>query len=312
MHRISTRSYKWSEGMDVNITKSAGTIVRKDETMKGKIKLFTDSAADLPQIYQKRYDIDLVPLNVIFGEEEFKDGVTLSHADFWARLETSKDLPSTNQANPNDFVEAFGPYIDRGYTILYIGLSSKLSGTLQSAVLAKDLLGTDQVKVFDSRSASIGETLLLIRAGEMIRDGFDLDEILKQLEQDRKESFAYFTIDSLTHLVKGGRLTKTQGIVGSMLNVKPILQVTAEGTIEVAEKVRSTKKALLTMVSKAKERNIDLSKKRVAIVHTWGAETVPELRALVERELAPGEIVEGLIGPTIGTHAGPGGIALFF
>ena len=280
--------------------------------MNEKIKLFTDSAADLPQIYRERYGIDVVPLSVIFGDEEFKDGMTLSLTEFWAKVKIAKELPSTNQVNPNDFVDAFGPYIEQGYTILYIGLSSKLSGTLQSAVLAKNLLNTDQIHIFDSRSASIGEALLLITAGRMLQNGRSLDEIQQKLEQDRKDAFAYFTIDSLTHLVKGGRLTKTQGLVGSMLNIKPILQVTPEGTIEVAEKVRSTKKALQTMVAKAKERNIDLSKKRVAIVHTWGAETVPELTELVKRELAPSEIIEGLIGPTIGTHAGPGGIALFF
>lgn len=280
--------------------------------MNGKIKLFTDSASDLPRVYRERYDIDVVPLSVIFGEEEFKDGVTLSPSDFWKKMNASKELPSTNQVNPNDFVESFRPYVEQGETILYIGLSSKLSGTLQSAVLAQDLLETDQIHIFDSRSASIGETLLLITAGEMIHSGHSIEEIMHQLEREREDSFAYFTIDSLTHLVKGGRLTKTQGIVGSMLSVKPILRVTPEGTIEVAEKVRSTRKALQTMVSKAKERDIDFSKRRVAIVHTWGAETVPELMELVQKELAPAEIVEGLIGPTIGTHAGPGGIALFF
>jgi len=280
--------------------------------MPEKIKLITDSAADLPLLYRQRYDIEVVPLSVIFGHEEFKDGVTLSLPEFWTRVRTAKELPSTNQANPQDFVDAFGPYIEQGYTVLYIGLSSKLSGTLQSASLAKNLLNTEQVHIFDSRSASIGESLLLIRAGEMLQNGHTLAEVLHQLEKDREDAFAYFTIDSLSHLVKGGRLTKTQGLVGSMLNIKPILRVTPEGTIEVAEKVRSTKKALQTMVAKAKERNIDFSQKRVAIVHTWGAETVPELMELVQSELSPLEIVEGLIGPTIGTHAGPGGIALFF
>ncbi len=280
--------------------------------MPNKIKLFTDSAADLPQVYRERYDIDVVPLSVIFGDEDFKDGVTLSVSEFYSRLTTSQELPSTNQVNPHDFVEAFAPYIKDGYTILYIGISSKLSGTLQSAVLARDLLNTDKIHAFDSRSASIGETLLLITAGELLQKGASLDQVLRQLEHDRSESFAHFTIDSLTHLVKGGRLTRTQGLVGSMLSIKPILQVTAEGTIEVSEKVRSTKKALQTMVAKAEERNIDFSKTRVAIVHTWGAETVPELKAMVQAQLKPAEIVEGLIGPTIGTHAGPGGVALFF
>lgn len=280
--------------------------------MNSRIKLFTDSAADLPQVYRERYDIDVVPLSVVFGDEEFKDGLTLTPVEFWQKLQTADELPSTNQVNPNDFVEAFAPYLEDGATILYIGISAKLSGTLQSAHLAKGLLQTDKVHIFDSRSASIGETLLLLTAGEMLEKGHSVHEIWRKLEQDRDQAFTYFTIDSLTHLVKGGRLSKAQGLVGSVLNIKPILTITPEGTIELAEKVRSTKKALQTMVNKAKERNIDLSNKRVAVVHTWDAKAVPELMELVQQELAPQEIVEGLIGPTIGTHAGPGGIALFF
>jgi len=280
--------------------------------MNGKIKLFTDSAADLPQLYRDKYHISVVPLSIIFDGEEFKDQVTLSTEDFWDRLLHSDTLPSTNQVNPHDFAEAFQPYIEDGYTILYIGLSSSLSGTLQSATIAKQLLNTDKIHIFDSKSASIGQSLLLIRAGEMLEAGHTLEEVWHVLEEDRKNSFGYFIVDSLTHLVKGGRLSKTQGLLGSMLSIKPILRITPDGTIEAEEKVRSTKKALQTIVAKAKERKIDFSNKRVAIVHTYGADTVAELTELVERELAPKEIVQGLIGSTIGTHAGPGGIALFF
>ena len=238
--------------------------------------------------------------------------MTLSHDEFWRKLINSEELPATNQVNPHEFAEAFEPYVNDGYTILYVGLSSSLSGTLQSATIAKELLNTERIHIFDSKSASIGETLFLIKAGEMLEAGYSLSEIWKVLEKDREESFAYFILDSLTHLVKGGRLTKTQGLLGSMLSIKPILRITPEGTIEAEEKVRSTKRALQTIVAKAQGRNVDFSKKRVAIVHTYGAKTVPELMELVQQELGPKEIVQGLIGPTIGTHAGPGGIALFF
>ncbi|HPT83747.1 MAG TPA: DegV family protein [Limnochordia bacterium] len=280
--------------------------------MTEKIKLFTDSASDIPEIYRQRYDVGVVPLSVIFGDEEYKDGVTLSVVDFWKKLAVSRELPSTNQAAPQDFVDAFEPYIKDGWTILYIGISSKLSGTVQSCHIAKELLGTDRIHVFDSRSASVGETLLVITAGEMLKRGHSLGEILVQLEIDRATSGAYFTIDSLTHLVKGGRLTKTQGLVGSMLKIKPILRITEEGTVEVDDKVRSMKKALQTLVSKAKGHRLDFTQRRVAVVHSYGAEAVDELKALVQQELQPREIVEGLIGPTVGTHAGPGGLALFF
>mgnify|MGYP000892174311 FL=1 len=280
--------------------------------MSEKIKLFTDSASDLPEIYRQRYDVGVVPLTVIFGEREFKDGVTLSIVDFWKKLAESRELPSTNQAAPQDFVDAFEPYIKDGWTILYIGISTKLSGTVQSAHIAKELLGTDRIHIFDSKSASLGESLLVITAGELLQRGSSLQEVLAQLEIDRGSSGAYFTIDSLTHLVKGGRLTKTQGLVGSMLKIKPILRITEEGTVEVDDKVRSMKKALQTLVDKAKAHRLDFSQRRVAVVHSYGAESVDELKALVQQELKPSEIVEGLIGPTVGTHAGPGGLALFF
>lgn len=284
--------------------------------MDSKIKLFTDSAADLPQEYQERYDIGVVPLSVIFGEDEYKDGVDLSVIEFWEKLVASEELPATNQANPHDFVTAFEPFVKEGYTILYIGLSSKLSGTLQSANLAKELLNADNIHIFDSKTASIGETLLLITAGELLSQGKSLEEVWSELQRQRDQSGAYFTIDSLTHLVKGGRLSKTQGLVGSMLKIKPILKVTQDGTVELDDKVRSKKRALQTMVAKALERaneaNIDLSQKRVAIIHSHGADSVPELRELVLQEIRPKEIIESLIGPTIGTHAGPGGLALFF
>lgn len=280
--------------------------------MNRKIKLFTDSASDLPETYRQRFDVGVVPLSVIFGDEEFKDGVDLSLVDFCKKMAESRELPATNQAAPQDFLDAFGPYVKDGWTILYIGISAQLSGTIQSANLAKELLGTDRIHIFDSKSASAGESLLVIRAGELLGQGCSLEEVLQQLEQDRASSGAYFTIDSLTHLVKGGRLTKTQGLVGSMLKIKPILRITPEGTVEVDEKVRSMKKALETLVAKAQSHPIDFTQRRVAVVHSYGAESAPDLKSLVESELRPREIVEGLIGPTVGTHAGPGGLALFF
>lgn len=279
--------------------------------MSLKIKLFTDSAADLPSQYKNKYSIGVVPLSVLFGSQEFKDGVTLTVDQFWEKMLGTKELPMTNQVNPHDFVQAFQPYLAQNYTILYVGLSTELSGTLQSAEIARELLKSDAVHIFDSKSASIGETLLLLEAAEMLEAGRSLEEVLQGLEKQRAQSFGYFTIDSLDHLVRGGRLTKTEGFLGTMLNIKPVLYITGQGRIEPAEKVRSTKKALQAIIAKAQERNLDFSKKRVAVVHTYGADT-GQLLELVQNELRPREIVEGLIGPTIGAHTGPGGVALFF
>lgn len=279
--------------------------------MTNKIKLFTDSAADVPEIYRNKYDIDIVPLSIIFGEKEFKDQVDLSIAEFWDRLLNSEELPSTNQVNPHQFAEAFKPYLDDGYTILYVGLSAALSGTFQSANIAKQLLETKNIYTFDSKSASLGESFLLITAGEMVEQGYSIEKIMETLEQQRASSFGNITVDSLDYLVRGGRLSRAQAIVGGMLNIKPIICVNRDGTIGAGERIRSTKRALQTIVAKAKKTNVDFSKRRVGILYTYGTDTTEFVR-LVKEALNPFEIIETLIGPVAGTHVGPNGIALFF
>ncbi len=279
--------------------------------MTNKIKLFTDSAADVPLNYREKYQIDVVPLSIIFGETEFIDQVTLSIAEFWDRLINSDELPSTNQVNPHQFAEAFKPYLDDGYTILYVGLSAALSGTFQSANIAKQMLETENIYIFDSKSASLGETLLLITAGEMIEKGHNIEEIMVALEEQRSTSFGNITVDSLDHLVRGGRLSKAQAVVGGMLNIKPLIIVNPDGTIGAGEKIRSTKKALQTIVAKAKNTAVDFSKRRVGVLYTHGTDP-KEFVQLVKTELQPLEILETLIGPVAGTHVGPSGIALFF
>ena len=252
--------------------------------MSQKIKLITDSASDLPEAFCTKHNIEIVPLTIIFGEREYKDKITLSPEEFWEKLMTYPELPSTNQVNPHEFEEAFRLHLDDGWTILYIGLSHKLSGTLQSATIAKETLGSPNIHIFDSYSASLGQGLLVIKAAEMLEQGRSLREILTELESHRQNAFALFTLDSLTHLVKGGRLSKAQALFGSVLNIKPVLTITKEGTIKVEEKVRSTRKALQTIVARAKEQRNDFSNTQVAVVHTYGAESVNELLNLVENE----------------------------
>ncbi|HHY09930.1 MAG TPA: DegV family protein [Firmicutes bacterium] len=280
--------------------------------MSGRIRLITDSGADVPLYYREKYGIEVVPLTVLFGRAEFKDQVDLSVEEFWEKLAQAEELPATNQVNPHEFAEVFEPYLKQGDTILYIGLSSKLSGTLQSAQLAKELLKSAKIHIFDSKSASLGVALYVIKAAEMIAAQASVPEILAALEQKQRDSAAYFILDSLTHLVKGGRLTRTQGLVGTILNIKPVLKITKAGTIEIDEKVRSTKRALQTIVDKAQATGIDFSQKKLAVAYTYGAAPAAELKEMVIERLQPLEVIEGLIGPTIGTHAGPGGLGLLF
>ncbi len=280
--------------------------------MTKAIKLFTDSAADVPREYIEKYDIGVVPLSVIFNGVEFKDKVNLSTEEFYHKLSTEPELPSTNQVNPNEFAEAFKPYVEKGIPILYIGISLKLSGTVQSAQIAKDLLDGEDITIFDTRSASLGEGIQVIRAGQLLADGLPLDDVITALDSHRHESFGMFILDSLTHLVKGGRLSKTQGFVGSLLNIKPLLSFQTSGEIAVIEKVRSQKKALQTLIDRAKEHRDSFADLEVAVVHTNAQETANELTAMVEAQLQPKAAIQAIVGPTIGTHTGPGGVGLFF
>lgn len=280
--------------------------------MEPRLKLFTDSAADLPRSVKEEYDVEVVPLTVIFGNTEYKDGVTITAEEFYQKLASEADFPATNQVNPHEFAEAFRPYLEDGFEILYIGLSQRLSGTLQSAVMARDMLETDKIHVFDTRSASLGEALYVVRAAEMARDGLSPAEITANLEKHREKAFGYVMLEDLQHIVRGGRLSKTQGLIGSILQIKPIVEITEEGTVEVCDKVRTTKKALQSMIDKALAQQNDYSNETLAVAHTNAGELFYEFVDMVKEQLRPKRIIEGLVGPTIGTHAGPGGIGLFY
>ncbi len=277
-----------------------------------KIQIVTDSASDVPEELLKRYNIDMVPLTIHFGTKEYLDREDLSTKDFYQLLELSKDLPSTNQVNPNQFVSCFRKHLDQGKTILYVGISLKLSGTTQSATLAKEMLAKENIHVFDTCSASLGEGIQVLRAAKKAEETSNVEEILRMLEEHKKQSFGYFVLESLQHLVRGGRLSKAQAVVGSILNIKPILAFEKSGEIHVAEKVRSRKKALQVILDRAKEHRKDFSDLDVAVVHTNTLEGARELTEMVQEELRPREIVTGLVGATIATHVGPGGVGLFF
>jgi len=277
-----------------------------------KLKLFTDSAADLPHPIRERYDVGVVPLSVVFGNREYKDGATITAEEFYRLLASEPDLPSPNQVNPHEFVEVFAPYVSAGYHILYIGLSHRLSGTLQSAVIAKELLKTDRIHVFDSYSASLGEALYVLHAAEMAESGLAAPEIVAELERHRQDAFGFFMLDALDHIVRGGRLSKAQGFVGSLLQIKPILHFTPEGTIEVREKARTTKKALQALIDRALAEPVDFANATVAVAHTNAGAVFDEFVAMVKEQLRPKRVITGLVGPTVAAHAGPGGIGIFY
>jgi DegV family protein with EDD domain len=275
------------------------------------IKIITDSTADLPKGILEEYDIKVLPLTVNFGDKVYRDGVDLMPSEFYKMLGESTELPTTSQVNPPSFIAAYDEELKNGNSVISIHLSSKGSGTYQSAVIAKNNLASEKIRVIDSLGYSMGIGLLVIEAARMAREGSTLDEIEQKVLDMRDRMQYIFGVDTLEYLKRGGRLSAAKAIIATVMNIKPILQV-KQGELEVLDKVRGRKKVLNRIVEIAGERGKNLKEQTMAIVHAECEEDAYRLRDMVAERFNPREIIISEIGCVIGTHAGPGTISLFF
>ena len=275
------------------------------------IQIVTDSMIDLPKDMIEAHNIVVVPLTIIFDDKEYRDGIDLTNIQFYEKLSQAKELPKTSQVTPNAFMEVFKKSLEEGKDILCINGSSKASGTHQSAVLAKNSLDSERIHVFDTMGLSLGGGMYVYEAIKMMADGKNLEEIMKGLHDMKLKVDHIFTVDTLEYLKKGGRLNPMKATIATMLNIKPILTV-EEGLVESLDKVRGSKKVIGKMIELAKARGKNFEGKTVGISHAISLEALEMLREHVKKELNPKEIVVSEIGCTIGTHAGPGTLALFY
>jgi DegV family protein with EDD domain len=275
------------------------------------IKIITDSTADLPKGILEEYDIKVLPLTVNFGDKVYRDGVDLMPSEFYKMLGESTELPTTSQVNPPSFIAAYDEELKNGNSVISIHLSSKGSGTYQSAVIAKNNLASEKIRVIDSLGYSMGIGLLVMEAARMAREGSTLDEIEQKVLDMRDRMQYIFGVDTLEYLKRGGRLSAAKAIIATVMNIKPILQV-KQGELEVLDKVRGRKKVLNRIVEIAGERGKNLKEQTMAIVHAECEEDAYRLRDMVAERFNPREIIISEIGCVIGTHAGPGTISLFF
>jgi DegV family protein with EDD domain len=208
-------------------------------------------------------------------------------------------------------MEVFRRALDEAGEAVCICISSGLSSTYQSAVLARDMLETEKIRIIDSLSASLGEGVLAIRAAEMARQGLSLDTIFNRLVDYRDNLKTVFTLDTLENVIKGGRLTKFQGLVGSILDIKPIFQG-VEGKIEVLEKLRGRRRALRRLTALIGEMTRDVEKCIIGISHMDCLEEALELKKEIEKIYSPARIIIAEMGSTLGTYAGKGGIITAF
>jgi DegV family protein with EDD domain len=270
------------------------------------IRVVTDSTSDILPDEAERLGIDVVPLTVRFGDEQFRDGVDLGPDAFYRKLTITSVQPSTSQPTPEQFAELYRRHVDGGDTVISIHISTKLSGTLQSASLGAQELPAGAVRVVDSTTVSAGLQFVVRAALEDIAAGSDIDEVVRRTESRRDRVGVYVLLDTLTYLQRGGRIGRAQGLLGGILNVKPLLSV-RDGEVHPEARVRSRQQGIARIVAiAAGQRPLD----GLAVFHC-GA---PELIGLIAPRLRadhPGiELIVGQLGAVVGTYSGPGGVGI--
>lgn len=275
------------------------------------LKIITDSICDVPEHFIKKYNITVMPLTVHFGDETYKDGIDLTLNEFLKKLEKSEMLPTTSQVTPLEFYEAFRGETDRGSDIIAILGSSELSGTYNSAVMARERLKEANIHVIDSRGITLGAGMLVVKAARLAEQGLNTEEIASIIEDSKLKMKHLFIVDTLKYLHKGGRLSLSASVLGSILNIKPILTV-VDGKLELFEKSRGIKKAITAVINTIKDNGWTLDDKVIGINHIADPEHLSMLEEEINRAYKVKEIIRGEVGSVVATHGGPGAVAIYF
>lgn len=278
------------------------------------IRIISDGSADLPKQQQEELAVRIVPLSVRFGEDLLDPKADANV--FYKKMREYGQLPKTSSPSPYDFTEAFreaGPDSD----ILVLPISSNISSTYQSAVMAKEMLleeGTHRgrIEVLDSKSASAGLGLLLYRAAKLAGSGTGFDELVERMKGHIAESKLFVFLDTLENVIKGGRLDRARGTVASVLNIKLLMRASEEGTLEVVEKVRGTHQAIKRLIEKIGETRHDFEKAVLSIAHSNCEERARAVLADILTLHPFRNVLFADMGPVIGTYAGEGGILVSY
>lgn len=279
-----------------------------------KIKLVVDSTTDLTRDFFLEHGISSLPLSVYFGTEEFLDGIDITPGDFYQKLRHFSGFPTTSQVNPQAFRETFSELAEETDIILSMHLSGKLSGTLDSARIAAQEIPDTQIICYDSESASLGYGFQVVEAVRAIEAGCDLSEVLKRIKQVRESMRIYFAVSSLDHLHKGGRIGKAGALLGGLLNIVPLLTL-EDGMVIPAEKIRGKKrvpKRLLELVGEGIAEFGGSENLNLAVLHTDYYSNAIQLREQIAAEYQIKDIPITQVGTIIGTHIGPGVLAVIF
>ena len=274
------------------------------------IRLLIDSSADFLKEEIAEKNLDLVPLQVTIEEKNYLDGIDIFADEFYQKQINSDGFFKTSQPSPQQFVDHFEKAKEQNDDLICILLSSALSGTIQSARLAKDIVGYENIYIVDAFTTTVATRVLVDKAISMIKEEHDVKEVVAYLEKMRSHVKILAAVDTLEYLCKGGRVSKTAAAIGEMANIKPVITVSPQGTVEVIGKRLGVNKTLSFLMKKMEEFDVD---KRYPIysLYTYGLDNCEKLESRLEKNNM--ESTRRLqIGPTIGTHVGPGAFGICF
>lgn len=277
-----------------------------------KVKIYTDSTSDLSQELIKKHSITIVPLYVGFDDNTYRDGVDITTAQLYEKVKESGKLPKTSAPSPLDFVNAFQKDVDAGNDILYIGLSTKLSATIQNAKIASSEFPHARIEIVDSMNLSTGIGLLVMKAVDFIAEGMNLVETANKIRELVQKVETAFVPDTLDYLYMGGRCSALTNIVGNVLRIRPIIKV-KDGGMTVGQKARGKREKILdTMLSNALKNKDNMDTSRVFITHSHGLKDAQFLKEQLEKSLNLNEIIITDAGCVISSHCGPNTVGILY
>ena len=278
---------------------------------KDKVAIVVDGTAYLPEELIQKYNMHVIPLLVNWGGESLRDNVDITADQFYARLQREKEMPTTSQPSPGDFLEIYKKVAETADSIVCVTISSELSGTYASAIAARDMMDDFPIEVVDSKSTIMGLGFTTLAAAEAIAAGADHKEAAAKARELVPRMRLLFVVDTLEFLHRGGRIGGASRYVGTLLSIKPILTL-ADGKVEPLDKVRTKKKALAKMLSIAENDLRGQTNFRIAVQNAAAPAEGNRIANEVKKKFGLSDVIQSDISPVIGTHVGPGSIAVVY
>jgi DegV family protein with EDD domain len=276
-----------------------------------KVALVTDSTAYIPADLVQQYHLTVAPQELIWGDKTYQDGVDIQPDEFYQRLKTATVMPTTSQVTIPNFKNIFQHLLDQGYDILAILISAKLSGTIDSAIQAKNYFPGAPIEIVDSYTTAMAMGFQVLTVAKAAQQGASLEECKRLAEEARSHVGVIFAVDTLEFLHRGGRIGGGSRFLGSALNIKPILEVVG-GRVEAVERVRTRRKSLDRLVEVIEERTRGKNPIRLATLHANAEEEARALLHEAAQRVNPVETIFTTVSPVIGTHAGPGTLGIAY